>query len=178
MSARIVDVLMFIPLILVISPIGLLPWERWVPSKIAGPYLLYCAFAIWHFKHSWWAVLVFGSMGVITCFAATVDLRKSRTLKRERESKTRILQQAQNWPIAEGSIFYVSHNLDADGVRRVTLRYTYKVHDEQFVGSDSFEVMTIDDAERYESRCRGRRVNVHYQKDKPEICTLDRDGMQ
>lgn len=37
----------------VIGIIWLMPWENWVwrnvPKTILGPYLLYCAFAFWHF---------------------------------------------------------------------------------------------------------------------------------
>ena len=35
-----------------------LPWERWIPwgkipKTVLGPYLLYLAFAAWHFKVGW-----------------------------------------------------------------------------------------------------------------------------
>jgi O-antigen ligase len=65
----IVDVLVFIPLIPAIPVIAtwFLPWERWIPKripkKIIGPYLLYCAFALWYFKQS----LVDGPNGGARC---------------------------------------------------------------------------------------------------------------
>jgi len=88
------------------------------------------------------------------------------------------LQQALDWPVAESFVYYVGQNRDADGVLNVTLSYIYKVHDEGFVGSELFTFSSREDAEQFESRCRGRKLNVHYQKAKPEICLLDRDGMR
>ncbi len=178
MSARIVDVLIFIPLILVMPPFWFLPWERWIPSKIAGPYFLYCAFAVWHFKQSWGALLILGSVGIVESSAAIFKLRSARALKQARERKTKILKQAPNWPVAAGLVYYAGQHLGANGVRRGTLSYAFRVDQEEFVSSESFEFASGDDAEQFESRCRGRKVNVHYEKDKPEICVLDRDGLQ
>lgn len=68
-----------------------LPWERWipeiVPKKIVGPYLLYYGFAIWHFKQSWWIVLLLGLMGIAVCAAAIFDLRKAGMLKQAQREK-------------------------------------------------------------------------------------------
>jgi len=129
-----------------------------MPSKVAGPYLLYCALAVWHFKHSWWAVLIFGSMGIVASYVAIFELRRARTLKQERDRKTRILNEAPIWPIAEAFVYDVCRNLDARGVRRVTLRYIYKAHGEEFVGTESFELTSRDDAERFESRFTGNSM--------------------
>jgi hypothetical protein len=56
-----------------------LPWERWIPwSKLplylVGPYLLYCAFAAWHFGIHWWFVLIIAIVGTVVSGAATVKL--------------------------------------------------------------------------------------------------------
>jgi hypothetical protein len=181
-SANSVDVLIFIPLILAIPPFGFLPWERWIPDRIAnkiiGPYLLYCAFAIWYFKQVWWAVLLVGLMGIATSAAAIFDLRKTRMLKQTRERKTRMLEQARDWPVAEGFILHNGQSRDADGFPKVTLSYMYKVNEEEFFGGESFTFTSEDDAERFESRCRERKLKVHYQQDKPELCVLVRDEMR
>jgi hypothetical protein len=139
-SARTVDVLIFTPLIPAMT--WFLPWERWVPEiipkKIVGPYLLYCAFAIWHFKQSWWIVLLFGLMGTTVSAAAIFDLRKAAMLKQARERKARMLDQARDWPVAEGFVLHAGQSRDADGVVKVTLSYMYRVHDEEFDSSESF----------------------------------------
>jgi hypothetical protein len=182
-SANPVDVLIFIPLIPAIPVIAtwFLPWERWIPDKIAnkiiGPYLLYCAFAIWHFKQLWWTVLLVGLMGIAISAAAIFDLRKARMLKQARERKARMLKQARDWPVAEGFVLHNGQSRDADGLLKVTLSYMYKVNEEEFFGGESFTFTSEDDAERFESRCRERKLKVHYQQDKPEICVLDRDEM-
>ena len=182
MSAKAVDVLIFIPLILVIPPFWFLPWELWIPdkifNKIIGPYLLYCAFAIWHFRESWWAVLMVGLMGIGFSAAAFFELRKASMLKQGRERKARTLEQARDWPAVEGFVLRKGQSRDADGILKLNLSYMYKVNDEEFYGSESFTFTSEDDAERFESRCRERKIKVHYQPDKPEICVLDRDGMQ
>ena len=74
-------------------------------------------------------------------------------------------------------MLHTGQSREADGVLKVTLSYMYKVHDEEFFGSESF-TSTSEDAEQLESRCRQRKLRVHYQQDNPEICVLDRDGMQ
>jgi hypothetical protein len=171
-SANTVDVLIFIPLIPAIPVIALwpLPWERWIPKKIpkkiSGPYLFYCAFAIWHLKQPWWIVSMAGLGGIAVSAMAIFELRKAR-----------IVKQAQDWPVAEGCVLHTGHSREADGVLKVTLTYTYKVHDERFGGSESFTFTSEDDAERFESGCRERKLRVHYRQDEPEICVLDRDGM-
>jgi len=170
-SANIVDVLIFIPLIPAIPVIAtwFLPWERWIPKKIPkkiiGPYLFYCAFAIWHFKQPWWIVSMAGLGGIAVSAMAIFEVRKARMVK-----------QARDWPVAEGCLLHTSQSRDADGVLKVTLTYTYKVHDERFGGSESFTFTSEDDAERFESGCRERKLKVHYRQDEPEICVLDRDG--
>jgi hypothetical protein len=72
------DVLVLIPVVpvLVLAPTWWLPWERWLkveewPARLLGPYLLYCAFAAWHFRLHWWAVLSVLAGGVlVTAWAA------------------------------------------------------------------------------------------------------------
>jgi hypothetical protein len=65
------DVLITIPLIPLFPVLATwwLPWERWLPSKIPkwilGPYLVYAAFAAWHFDMPWWVCLMAGSIGTI-----------------------------------------------------------------------------------------------------------------
>lgn len=73
-----IDVLILIPLI-PLGPVLItwwLPWERWlfeeVPEKILGLYLLYAAFAAWHFKWASWIVFLIGAFGVGCCVAALV----------------------------------------------------------------------------------------------------------
>jgi hypothetical protein len=171
-SARTVDVLIFIPLIPAIPVVAfwVLPWERWIPkiipNKIIGPYLLYCAFAIWHFKQSWWIVSMAGLAGIAVSTMAIFEARKARKAK-----------EARDWPVAEGDVLQTSRNRDPDGVLKVNLTYTYKVHDERFGGSESFTFASEHDAERFESGCRQQKLKVHYRQDEPEICVLDRDAM-
>jgi len=97
---------------------------------------------------------------------AIFDLRKARMLK-----------QARDWPLAEGYVLNTSQIRDADEVLKVTMTYTYKVNGERFGGSESFTFSNEQDAERFESGCKERKLNVHYRQDKPEICVLDRDAM-
>ena len=172
MSAKTVDVLIFIPLIPAIPVIAtwFLPWERWIPKKIPktiiGPYLLYCAFAIWHFKQSSWFVLLVSLWGIAISVMAIFDLRKARMLK-----------QARDWPVAEGYVLNTTQIRDAEEILKVTLTYTYKVDGERFGGSKSFTFSSEQDAERFESGCKERKLSVHYRHDKPEICVLDLDAM-
>jgi len=183
-SARTVDVLIFIPLIPAVPVIAFwfLPWERWIPkvtsNKVIGPYLIYCAFAIWYFKQPWWIVLMAGVLGITFCAAAIFDLRKARMSKQAHQRKARMLKEARDWPVAEGFVLHAGQSRDATGVLKVTLSYMYKVRDEEFDSSESFTFTSSDDAERFESRCRERKLKVHYQQDKPEICVLDHDGMR
>ena len=184
MSAKTIDVLIFIPLIPAIPVMALwfLPWEGWIPKiipkTIIGPYLLYCAFAIWHFKQQWWIVSFVGLWGITVSAMAIFDLRKMRMLKQTRERKTRMLEQARDWPVAEGFVLHTRQSPDPDGVRKVSLSYLYKVHGEEFYGSELFTFTSEDDAERFESKCRERKLKVHFQQDKPEISVLDHDGMR
>lgn len=89
-----------------------------------------------------------------------------------------MLKEARDWPVAEGFVLRSVQSRDADGVLKVTLSYMYKVHDEEFDGSESFTFTSSDDAERFESRCRERKLKVHYRQDEPEICVLDHNGMR
>ena len=59
----------------------------------------------------------------------------------------------------------------------MTVSYMYRVHDEDFYGSETLTFTSEYDAERVESQCRGQKLRVRYQQDKPEICVLDRDGI-
>lgn len=184
MSARTLDVLLFIPLIPAIPVVAFwpLPWERWipklVPEKIIGPYLLYCAFAIWHFKQSRWGVLMIGLMGIGVSAAAIFDLRKTRMLRQASERKARILEQSRDWPVAEAFVLRTGQSRDADGALKMRLSYLYKVHDEEFLSDESFTFKSEDDVEQFQSRCRERKLKVHYRQDQPEICVLDHDGMR
>lgn len=168
---NILDVLVFIPLLPAIPVIAtwFLPWERWIPKripkKVIGPYLFYCAFAVWYFKQSWWVVLMAGLGGIVVSVIAIFELRKAR-----------MMIQAQNWPLAEGDVLGTHQSRDADGVVKVTLTYTFKVHDERFGGCESFTFSGEDDAEVFESGCRERILRVHYRQDNPDISVLDRDG--
>jgi len=92
--------------------------------------------------------------------------------------QARIVEQARDRPVAEGYILNTSQVRDADGVLKVTLTYTYKVDGERFGGSESFTFSSEHDAERFGSGCRDRKISVHYRENKPEICVLDRHGMQ
>jgi hypothetical protein len=71
-----VDVLILIPLIPA-APVLVtwwLPWEVWLPKRIPklflGLYLLYAAFAAWHFKLPWWCVLVAAGYGTVALIAS------------------------------------------------------------------------------------------------------------
>lgn len=107
-----------------------------------------------------------GLGGIAVSAVAIFELRKARMVK-----------QARDWPVAEGRVLHTSQSRDADGVLKVTLTYTYKVRDERFGGSESFTFTSADDAERFESVCRERKLKVHYRQDEPQTCVLDRDGM-
>lgn len=180
MSANSLDVLIFVPLILTLPPLWLVPWERWIPDKtfntIIGPYLLYCAFAIWHFKEPGWAFRVVGLMGATFSATAAYDLRKARILKKGRERRAKILEASQDWPVVEGLVLHNHRGRDADGLK-VNLSYMYKVNSEEFFGNESFKFANEGDAQRFESRCRERKIRIHYQQDKPEICVLDQDEL-
>ena len=64
--------------LMMLGIIWLAPWEPWVwrnvPKTIAGPYLLYCAFAFWHFRAHSWIVLLFVTIGVLVCAVALKEI--------------------------------------------------------------------------------------------------------
>jgi hypothetical protein len=74
------DVVILLPLfpLLVLGIIWWAPWEPWVwknvPKTITGPYLLYCAFACWHFHAHSWLVLLVAIIGVAVCAAALKEI--------------------------------------------------------------------------------------------------------
>jgi hypothetical protein len=77
-----IDVLILLPIVPLL-PIAItwwLPWEKWIrwgqlPKKLLGPYLLYVAFALWHFKFDWWAPLIPLAFGTGVCIAATWEAK-------------------------------------------------------------------------------------------------------
>ena len=80
MNITLTDALVLIPVVpvLLLAPFWFLPWERWLkmddwPKHIFGPYMLYCAFAAWHFHLHWWAVLSVLFGGVIVTSIAVHD---------------------------------------------------------------------------------------------------------
>lgn len=175
MTAKTLDVLIFIPLIPVI-PFWFLPWHRWLPEKIAGPYFLYCAFAIWYFKNAWWAVLIAGFFGTAFCTATILEFRKAKILKHAREERARMSKEARNWPVADGFLLHSEQRPGADGALQLTLRYMYKVHDEEFFGIEPFTFASQQDAERFEAECRQQKLKVYYRQQNPEVCVLDLAG--
>jgi hypothetical protein len=67
-----VDVVILVPLIVLFAIIitWWLPWERWwkdLPTIISGPYLLNCAFALWHSHPQWWLVSLAAMIGAGLC---------------------------------------------------------------------------------------------------------------
>jgi Protein of unknown function (DUF3592) len=164
-----VDVLIFIPLIPAIPVLAtwLLPWEDWIPrkipKKILGPYLLYCTFAVWHFGGPWWSL---GATGLLGIGVSAMALSEARRLKHARD-----------WPVAEGRVLGVSQSRDENGTVKVTLTYTYKVHDERYGGSESFAFIKDEDATRFEDAHRERTIKVHYRRDKPEVSVLAREDI-
>ncbi len=53
----------------------------------------------------------------------------------------------------------------------------YRVGDQEFFGYESATFKSREDADQFESRCKERRLKVHYQQDKPEICVLGQDEL-
>jgi len=164
-----------------------LPWERWIPwprlpKAIIGPYALYLFFVAFHFDDNhryWW--LYYGWLaiaGVVVSVMAVVEKVEGRAAKEASERKASLLKQAQRWPVAEGLVLHIAQGPDADGAPKVTLRYMYKVGDQEFFGCESATFTSRDDAERFESRCKERKLKVHYQQDEPEICVLDHDELR
>ena len=160
MSPKMVDVLIFIPLIPALPVVATwtLPWERWItkriPKSILGPYLLYCSFAIWHFRMSWWVVLLFAAWGIGVSASVTFQGWKAIRLK-----------QARVWPTVEGSLIHVQ---EIPSENEITLSYTYKVQDKRYGGFQSFAFRKDDDAERFKDRFKEPTVPVHYRSDKPD----------
>jgi len=75
------DVLILIPIlpIFFVAITWFLPWERWIPwdelpLHVVGLYLVYAAFAFWHFKFPWWTVVLLVIAG-IGCLAVYVFRR-------------------------------------------------------------------------------------------------------
>lgn len=75
-----IDVLIAIPIIPLV-PVFVtwwLPWERWipwgkVPKLVLGPYVLYAAFAGWHFHFSNWEVVVAIVAGLVLTIMGAVE---------------------------------------------------------------------------------------------------------
>ena len=171
MSAKAVDVLIFMPLIPAIPVIATwwLPWERWLPrklpKKVIGPYLLYCTFAVWHFRGPWWVVGAVALLGIGVCVMAVFDVRKARQLR-----------QARDWPTTEARVINLHQPPDWNGFPKVTLGYTYKVDGERYGGSDSFVFRKTEDAARFEEAYReGTVFHVHYRPDKPDVSVVGRE---
>jgi Protein of unknown function (DUF3592) len=169
LSTKIVDALVFIPLIPAAPVVATwwLPWERWIPKKIpnkvVGPYLLYCSFAGWYFNMPWWFIVGVALWGGVVCIMAAFEVRK----RKRRE-------QARNWPTTEGYVTAVTETRDGDSLK-VTLSYTYKVQDERYGGSEEFVFSKDKAAVHFEARFEGKGregVKVHYQPDKPEMSVL------
>jgi hypothetical protein len=78
-----IDVVILVPLIplFALLIIWWAPWEPWVwknvPKAIIGPYLLYCAFAFWHFHAASWVVLLVAVIGAVVC-AIAISGRQAR----------------------------------------------------------------------------------------------------
>lgn len=74
-----VDVLILIPLIPLVPAVAtwFLPWESWIPKKVPkyvlGPYLLYVAFAAWHFKWDEFIVMLWAIGGLALVVSAVLD---------------------------------------------------------------------------------------------------------
>jgi len=83
MSPSTLDVIILLPL-LPIAPIYItwwLPWERWtpwgkLPKAVLGPYVLYAAFAAWHFQFPWWLVLGVALGGTVLSAVAVFEKSK------------------------------------------------------------------------------------------------------
>jgi hypothetical protein len=171
-SANTVDVLIFIPLIPAIPVIAtwFLPWESWiprrVPNKIIGPYLLYCAFAVWHFKEPGWLILGIAVWGIVVCVVAVFDEQKSRQLR-----------EAHGWPTTDGQVLSTGQSQNEDGRIRVTLTYTYKIHDERYGGSEFFLFDNAEEADRFQADCKDHSIKLHYRMDKPEVSVLIREAL-
>jgi hypothetical protein len=58
--------------------IGLLPWERWLPPYVFGPFLCLgsIAFLVWGGEHSWWKVVLLAMGGSFGAWGTWTWLRK------------------------------------------------------------------------------------------------------
>lgn len=170
MSPKMVDVLIFIPLIPALPVIAtwFLPWERWIPKRIPksiiGPYLLYCSFAAWHFWGPWWVTSLVALLGTVVSAMGVFDIWKAKRLK-----------QARDWPAVEGSVVHVGESRDDWGVK-VTLTYTYRVQGKLYAGGQSFVFRKDEDAVKFKDRCKERVARVHYRPNKPDVSVLALEG--
>ena len=163
-----------------------LPWERWIPWRklpkaVVGPYALYLFFVAFHFDNHRYGWLYYGWLaiaGVVVSIMAVVEKVEGRAEKEARERRSSMLEQAPRWPVVEGLVLHTVQGPDADGAPKVTLRYLYKVGEQEFFGCESATFTSRDDAERFESRCKERKLKVHYQPEKPEVCVLDQDALR
>jgi hypothetical protein len=102
------DVLIAIPVIPLV-PMFItwwLPWERWipwgkVPKLLSGPYLLYVAFAAWHFHAHDWFVLILIVVGVILTVMGAIG-KAPAALPSTTDKK--FLKTLQDWLCAESEI--------------------------------------------------------------------------
>ncbi len=164
-----------------------LPWERWIPwaklpKAVVGPYALYLFFVAFHFDDNhryWWFYYGWLAVaGIVVSVMAVAEMVEGRVEKEDRERKASMLEQARRWPVAEGQVLHTVRGPDAGGAPKVTIRYMYKVGDQEFLGCESATFTSTDDAERSEFRCKERKLKVRYQPDKPEICVLDHDALR
>ena len=76
------DAVIILPLLpaLVILISWWLPWEGWLwkrfPKIISGPYFLYCALVLWHFRTPWWAIFIAAAAGSVLSLAAILERGK------------------------------------------------------------------------------------------------------
>lgn len=170
MSPKIVDVLIFIPLIPAVPVIAtwFLPWERWIPKRIPktiiGPYLLYGSFAAWHFRMSSWFILLLAAWGIVLW--ATVVPHIWEAIRRK---------QADDWPVVEGSVVHVGESRDTWEVK-VTLTYTYRVQGKLYAGSQAFFFRKGEDAACFKDKRKEGTAQVHYRPDKPDVSVLALGG--
>jgi hypothetical protein len=92
--------------------------------------------------------------------------------------RVRKLRTSANWPVADGYVAQAEEKRDDNGFSVVTLAYTYKVADEQYVGCESFPFLRDDDAAHFEAGCKKRSVRIHYRPDKPSVSALARESTQ
>lgn len=76
-AMRAIDIVILAPVIPLLPMVitWWLPWERWIPwDKVSllfvGPYLLYCAFAAWHFHMEVGLMLATAITGAAACVIA------------------------------------------------------------------------------------------------------------